>query len=407
MKRVFSAPSYLLPLKKFHDTWPVIACDQHSSNIQYWQKVKSEIGISVSTMKLIIPEVYYSKNIDWSKALKVLNRTAIRYLNKQYLNPYDEGIILVKRTTESGNRLGVLLLLDLEEYDFNEGTDACVKATERTNIERVVKRKSLRSSSCIELSHTIILFDDLEDKLLRSYRSSDKFSETIYDVKLKKGGGHVSSIPLKNKNTVLYYFNDLLNNKRSKFYVGDGNHSLASAKEHWNEIKTTFNKDEQIIHPLRYYLVEMINIHDLAVNFYPIHRIIYPVTAKFLNYILNLNTGTNRICIYYQGQKYNIFLDDDAISNYKFIDHILLKEKLKVDGIIDFIHEEEEVIKLSNKFDRCLGIVMTTFNKNSFFELLEKHTILPAKSFSIGHSHEKRYYFECRSLDLSNSFKVK
>lgn len=399
MKSVLSAPKYLLPLKEFIDNWPVIACDQHSSDLKYWEKLELDLGTSISTMKIIIPEAYYSRVIDWSKELKALESTTINYVRQKYLSLYDEGIILVKRTTDSGNRLGVLLLLDLEEYDFTERSNASVKATEHTNRERLIQRKLIRSSVSIELSHTIVFFDDINDRLFRNYRKIERFQNPIYDIELNNGGGHLSAIPIKEKDKVIDYFSELLSNKDNSFYVGDGNHSLAAAKEYWNEIKTSLNLDEQNNHPLRYYLVEMINIHDNAVTFYPIHRIIYPVTDEFLEKFLNLNIGKNKISIYFQGQKHKIFLDDDTVSNYNFIDDLLIKESLKADAKIDFIHGEEEVIQLSDNFPRCLGVIMPAINKNQFFDLLEKHDILPNKSFSVGKSNEKRYYFEGRKLE--------
>ena len=378
--------------------WPVIACDQHTSDTEYWEKIELNLGKSISTMRLIIPEAYYTKVTDWSKELNKLKTSTNNYLKHNYLVPYGEGVILVKRKTASGNRLGVLLLLDLEEYDFTEGSDASVKATEHTNRERLNKRKLIRGSSSVELSHTIVFFDDIKDQFFRNFRNTEEFHNPIYDIELNCGGGQLTAIPIKEKGEVIKYFNDILSNKNKRFYVGDGNHSLAAAKEYWNEIKTSLNEYEKIDHPLRYYLVEMINIHDMAVVFYPIHRIIYPITDEFLEKILKLNKGKNKIRIYFQGKKYNIFLDDDIISNYNLIDDLFVKESLKANVNIDFIHEEEKVIELSDKFSRCLGIIMPTINKDRYFDLLEEHEILPNKSFSVGKSNEKRYYFECRSL---------
>lgn len=398
MKSPFVVPKYLIPAKKYQKKWPVIACDQYSSNPYYWEKIKARLELSPSSINLIIPEALYSSLSDWSDYIETINRTALDYLENRVLNEFDEGVILVKRITSSGERFGLLLLLDLEKYDYIETSIPIVKSTEYTDQERLLKRTLLRSSLDIELTHTLIFFDDINDELIKPYRSNPNLNSLLYKVDLESKSGQVEGRVIKDKEKVLDYFDSITKNEGSSFFVADGNHSLAAAKRHWDSKKNDLVEEEIYHHPLRYYMVELINLHDQAVVFHPIHRIIYPVKNELLNKILELNLGTYETKIFMNGKPYHIYLTNDLVQNYIYIDQLILDESIDKKIHYDFVHGESEAIHLSKYIPNCIAIIMPTLKKEFFFEMLKSHRILPKKSFSIGHAYEKRFYIEGRKV---------
>lgn len=398
MKSPFIVPKYLIPAKKYQKKWPVIACDQYSSNLLYWEKIKARLEFSPSSINLIIPEALYSSISGWSDYLETINRTALDYLRNRVLNEFDEGVILVKRITSTGERFGVLLLLDLEKYDYNEASIPIVKSTENTDQERLVKRILLRSSLDIELTHTLIFFDDVNDELIKPYRSNPNLNSLLYKIDFGGKSGQVEGSVIKDKGKVLDYFDSITNSEGSSFFVADGNHSLVAAKRYWDSKKNNLVEEERYNNPLRYYMVELINLHDQAVVFHPIHRIIYPVRNDLLNKILELNLGTYEIKIFMNGKPYYIYLTDDVVQNYIYIDQLILDESIDNKIQYDFVHGESEAINLSKFIPNCLAIIMPTLEKEVFLEVLKSHSILPKKSFSVGHAYEKRFYIEGRKV---------
>lgn len=398
MKHIFSIPKYLLPLREFHNNWPVIACDQYTSNPSYWFKTYDKLDKSVSSVNLIIPEAIYPNINDWKSHLNNLEQISEYYIRNGYFEELNEGVIVVKRITNSGERLGVLLLMDLEDYDYKKESKSLIKASEFTDFSRLIKRKELRESSSIELSHTLLFFDDLSDGLLREYRNKINFNETLYDVTLDNEAGSLSAFLLKDENYVLNYFDNLIKSNRSTFFVGDGNHSLASAKVLWDEIKVNLSIETQKSHPLRFHLVELININDAAVVFHPIHRIVYPIDEVFFRSFIGKKIGNKELVVYYNKKKYSLFVGDDVIDNYIYIDELLIEYAKNNNLYYDFIHDEENAKNLNYENKDCVVIIMPTIDKNEFFKTLDKHKILPKKSFSVGYANEKRYYFEARYL---------
>ena len=398
MKKTFHAPKYLLPNENIINNWPVIACDQHSSNVDYWSELSQELQNKVTSLNLIVPEALYSDIKDWDLQFQKINNLSNDYLRNNILREFEEGIVVVKRTTESGNRLGVLLVLDLEDYDFTNGSNLTVTASENTDLERLNKRKFLRSRLDLEFSHTLVFFNDKTDKLLRPFRENKITDLPLYKLKLNTNGGDLEAFVLHDKKLVLDYFNNLSAEENHSFVVADGNHSLASAKEYWNSVKNELDSTEKYDNPYRYYMVELININDASVIFHPIHRIVHPVSDAFLNMIMNINIGNLPTKISINGDYHTIFLNNDIVESYKYIDQIIHDESKISNLNYDFIHGEEEAIKISLNNDNCLAIIMPTLPKNSFYSYLKKHKVLPKKSFSIGEAHEKRYYFEGRKL---------
>ena len=406
----------LLPNKNIDLTkWTVIACDQYTSDKEYWENVENLVSKEPSTLRLTLPEIYLETEDEENK-IKEINKTMTEYLNNNIFTEYKDSIIYVERTLQNNKvRKGLIAAIDLEEYDFKEGSTSLIRATEKTIIERIPPRVKIRENATLELPHIMLLIDNQEKDIIESIDSSKL--DKIYDFDLMNNSGHLTGYKLNNKeiNSIFLKLEKYLDkeqfNKKYQtndkevllFAVGDGNHSLATAKTIYENLKQTLSKEEYLNHLSRYALVEIVNLHSESLEFEPIHRVVFNVDKDDLLEELNkyYDINTNGI-----GQKFKLITETSEttyyISNPKsnlsvgsiqiFLDEYL-KDK---DSKIDYIHEEESLKKLIDKNN--IGFVFDTIEKNELFKTVILDGSLPRKTFSMGISNDKRFYLESRKI---------
>ena len=403
MIKTVKAPHILLPRKGVDmSKYAVIACDQYTSNIPYWDSLKEYVGNNPSTFHMIYPEAYL-ENTDKESYIASINKNIDSYLKDNVLEDIGESFILVERVTSFGvRRLGLIISVDLEDYDFKKGSKALIRASEATIVERIPPRLQIRKDAAIELPHVLLLFDDKEKTIVEPlYKNRDKL-EKVYDFELNKDGGHIRGYKITDTESVVKKFDDLYhkNNNGLLFIVGDGNHSLATAKAHWDIVKEKLSEKERETHPARYALVEVNNLYDDGIIFEPIHRILFNVKDDFIPRLRMSCHGEHRSYIYsIEGGKVEFFIDKNAPQDYlqiqTFLD-IYLKENPEVK--IDFIHDDEELLNVAKANPGSVAIFMPALTKDDLFDYLSKDAVLPRKSFSMGHANEKRYYLEAKKI---------
>ena len=403
MIKTIYAPHIYLPRKGVDmSKYAVIACDQYTSNLEYWDSLKEYVGDEVSTFHMIYPEAYLD-NTDGDKYIKSINENISHYLKNNDLVDIGECFILVERITSYGvKRLGLVLAIDLEDYSYLKGSNAKIKASEATIVERIPPRLRIRKDASIELPHVLLLFDDKEKSIVEElYKNRDKL-EKVYDFELNKNGGHIRGYKVSNTNEVIKKFDELYrkNNNGLLFIVGDGNHSLATAKAHWDLVKENLSESEKSGHPARFALVEANNLYDEGINFEPIHRVLFNVDSNFVDELKKITSGDFISFVYSKEKgKEELRMNKNAPQAYKTI-QTFLDEYMKnhPEVRIDFIHDEDELIKVANENKNSVAIAMPALTKDDLFDYIAGDLVLPRKSFSMGHANEKRYYLEAKKI---------
>lgn len=401
-RRIVVAPHILLPRKGTDmSAYAVIACDQFTSQVEYWNDLKDMIGDKLSTFHMIYPEAYL-ESTNQSEYIQKINQTIDSYLKDNLLVDMGECFILVERVTAYGvRRLGLVISIDLEEYSYERGVPCSIKASEATIVERIPPRLKIRKDAPIELPHTLLLFDDKEKSNIEQLYVKRKELDLLYDFELNQNGGHIRGYLVKDTEAVIKKFNDMFkkNNNGLMFIVGDGNHSLATAKAHWENIKKTLSKEEQENHPARFALVEANNVYDDGIIFEPIHRILF--NAGNFQDELDALDGNGQLAYSYsqKGGKKAIKTTKSAAETYQIIQKLIDKNlKEHPEMKVDFIHDESSVLEIADKNPDSLAIVMPALGKSDIFEFVAKDMVLPRKSFSMGHASEKRYYLEAKKI---------
>ena len=396
MKYHFNSANILLPKTGF-DKWSVVACDQYTSEQKYWDDVKNIVGDNPSALNIILPEIYLSD--DNSSQINSINSHMEKYLNDGVFESYDDAMIYVERESNGTKRLGIVGIIDLEDYDYSKGSNALIRATEQTVIERIPPRVAIRKDALLEMPHVMLLIDDKDKKVIEPLSDKKGELETAYNFDLMQGGGHIEGYFI-DKDTQIKVQNaleSLLSGDENDllFAVGDGNHSLATAKECYRQNPSELN---------RYALVEIVNIHDASIEFEPIYRVMFNVDAEdFLNKFMEahaVSSGDDTHdyeCVTKNGSE-NITVKATAklpVGTLQvFIDEYL-KENPQVK--IDYIHGEDVVYDLC-KEDNTLGFIFKGMGKSDLFPAVKADGSLPRKTFSMGHAHDKRYYIEARKI---------
>ena len=403
MIKMIKAPHILLPKQDVDwSKYAVVACDQYTSNVEYWDTLREEVGDNLSTLNMIYPEVYLDRT-DNDLFINRINKNIKQYLKNKDLEDIGKCFVLVERITSYGvKRLGLVLAIDLEDYSYEKGAKALIRASEATIVERIPPRLKIRQDAKIELPHVLVLFDDPEKKIVESLYSKRDKLEKIYDFELNKDGGHVRGYKVENTNEVIKQFDNLFyrNNNGLLFIVGDGNHSLATAKAHWEIIKKNLSEKQRQNHPARYALVEANNLYDDGIIFEPIHRVMFNVDDKFEDELRKRVDGEFISFTYTnEGGKKELKLPRNAPMAYlkvqTFLDEYLVKHP---ESKIDFIHDEDELMSVADKNINSVAIAMPALTKEDLFDYLAKDRVLPRKSFSMGHANEKRYYLEAKKI---------
>lgn len=389
-------PQILLPKDENMQAWAVNACDQFTSDREYWQSVDKLVGDKPSTLRLIYPEIYLNENTQ--QRIDQINAHMREYLNGGVFKSVEGGFILVERTTQSGTRTGIVLAIDLEAYDFKKGSKALIRSTEATILERIPPRVKIREHAPIELPHVMLLYDDKNSRILNAVQRG----EVLYDFGLNMGGGHVKGTYIKNSQEIekLFYSvcegNAYAGGEKLLFAVGDGNHSLATAKTFWENIKRGLTDNQQKNHPARFALVEAVNIYDGALNFEPIHRLVKTDKAQaFVNRLSFSGSGYAYTVV--DGKVNKIPFPADVPQGIRLLDEYILSFIKEHGGEVDYIHGEEEIKALSKM---GVGIMLPPIAKSDFFKLIVSGGNLPRKTFSMGEGNEKRYYIEAKKITL-------
>lgn len=383
-------PEILLP-KSGSDmsAWAVNACDQYTSDFNYWREVEELTKGKASTYNLIFPEIYLGAS-DGARIEKI-NRTMYEYLEGGVFESVTGGFILVERKTQSGVRRGIVLAVDLEDYSFERGAKCAIRSTEATILERIPPRVKIRENAPVELPHAMLLYDDKEDKVLNSV----KRGKVLYDFTLMQGGGRVIGTYIENAEEVTKKLYSLVGEDGLLFAVGDGNHSLATAKTCWENIKKNLSSKERENHPARFALCEVVNIYDKSLNFEPIHRLVK--TNRENEFLSGLKTSGGKVAYNVtKGKKAQIAFDDNVPAGIRSLDEYISEFIAKNGGEVDYIHGESELCEFTKSGG--VGIILPAIQKADFFNLIITGGNLPRKTFSMGEGNEKRYYIEAKKI---------
>ncbi len=405
-KTAFSAADILLPKNEDMTKWAVVACDQYTSEPEYWKSVCDYVGGAKSTVKLMLPEVWLEdENVDGK--ICDIHGNMSSYLESGVFSEYKNSFVYVERTQSDGKiRAGLVGKIDLEQYDYRRGSVSPVRATEATVVERIPPRIKVRRGAEIELPHIMILIDDPEMTVVEAVGKHRSELKKLYDFELMKNGGHIKGYLVGEK--LHEMIDEALFGLSSKsgllFAMGDGNHSLATAKEYYEELKRQNPNKDLSAHPARYALVEIVNLHSPALRFEAIHRIVTEVDADRL---IDEMTKALELSDEKSGQGFEIVINGKPERRYihapkskltvgsvqAFLDDYLSENG----GKVDYIHGSEVVINLSQK-PKSIGFLFEDMAKSDLFPTVEADGALPRKTFSMGHAQDKRFYIECRRI---------
>ena len=423
-------PEILLPKNIDLSTWSVIACDQYTQDKDYWKNVEEKAGNKPSTLNLILPEVYLGSP-DKADRIKKIRQSMKEYLDTGVFADAKKCFIYLERKTAFGRtRKGLVAQIDLETYEWKPFSKANIRATEATIVERIPPRMEIRKGAALELPHIMLLVNDKDDLLVGANKPTDGRAP-IYDGDLMANGGHITGWALENKADIegVEKALNLIAEKNASpdgstfvFAVGDGNHSLSTARAVWDEYKKEHPEDKDS--PVRYALIEIVNIYDTGLTFEPIHRVIFNIDNEALIKILAEKLNGNIKALDDADKVIKAVKDSWANFGFFYLDsegkqkNVLLETKIKelavarlqpeIDAFlkelqdqskaeIDYIHGTDEVLKLGSK-ENSLVILLPPIAKDSFFETINGRGPLPRKSFSMGEADEKRFYLECRRL---------
>lgn len=419
MEIPFKKANILLPKDCDMTKWSVIACDQYTSEPDYWNEVEKIVGDNPSTLNLTLPEIYLeSDNV--SERITNINKNMQELLDKDFFKEYKDSLFYIERTQNDGFvREGLIGMVDLEDYNYEVGSTSLIRATEKTVIERIPPRVKVRENAYLELPHIMILIDDEKKEIIESLKNKVTDNDVVYDFELMQKGGHIKGYVLPNEiadETILKmssladkeYFNkkyNLDNLEVLLFAMGDGNHSLATAKACYENLKKTMSKEEYLNNPARYALVELVNLHSSALEFEAIHRVVFNVNPNHL--LSELEKYYNISYTECPGQKIDYITKDKEgsfwITNPKsniavgslqlFLDEYLKNNS----GKIDYVHGEDVTRNLA-KEDNNIGFLLPAMKKEELFKTVALDGALPRKTFSMGHSFDKRYYLESRKI---------
>lgn len=417
---IFKEADILIPKNEDFEKWSVIACDQYTSEPEYWHKTESIVGGSNSALKLILPEIYLESE-DKAERISDINSTMQSYLDTGIFEEYKNSMVYVKRTIGNGKiRRGIIGTVDLEEYDFSKGSQSKIRATEGTVLERIPPRVQIRENAALEIPHIMLLIDDEECTVIEPIENKTAELKKLYDFDLMQNGGHIEGYLIDNSLiTDIKSEIDRLGerevfekkyNVKDKgilhFAVGDGNHSLATAKTCWENLKKTLSDEEKQTHPARFALVELVNLHDGSLEFEPIHRVVFDVDPiKVLDGLKNEYTvtdkadnsdGVHRIEYMYKNKSSEIYIKNtDSNLAVGALQKYLDKYLSENGGKVDYIHGADVVKKLSAN-ENSIGFCLPCMEKNELFKSVILDGALPRKTFSMGEANEKRYYLECK-----------
>lgn len=423
-------PEILLPPKGTDMyKWAVVACDQFTSQKEYWEEARRIIGDAPSTLDLILPEAWLGAQDEQERIARIKEKMQ-EYLHNGTLVKQPQGFVLVERTAAGNTRHGLVMALDLEKYDYSRGSGTLIRATEGTIVERIPPRLRIREGAAVELPHILVLIDDPEETVIEPLTAQAEKLPLLYDTDLMLGGGHISGRLVSGEKEIVGVLEALtaLSDKAAfekkygskpvlLFAMGDGNHSLATAKANWEKIKATLPEEQREDHPARYALIELNNVHDKGIVFEAIHRNVFGIPGEklveaLLQKLREQNGGAEigpeqapaggekHVIPFYYGDKSGAFIVTEpavqlAVGTLQNAIDAVLKE---LGGEVDYIHGIDVVKELARKPDTT-GFLLPDMEKSELFPTVVYDGALPRKTFSMGEAAEKRYYMEARLLE--------
>lgn len=426
-------PKLLMPREGIDlSKWAVIACDQYTSQPDYWNNADSIVGDVPSTLRLTLPEVYLEQPDVKERTAKIQD-AMLRYQQDGTLTEYEPGMMLVERTTKSGTRRGVVLSFDLEAYDYQADSQSLIRPTEKTVVERIPPRLAVREGASLELPHIMLLIDDSDRKVIEPLFADKDAFRKAYDTDLMLNGGHLSGwfVPEgKETAALIERLNGLADpetfNKKYgltgehavlPYAVGDGNHSMATAKANWERIKQDLSEEERQDHPARFVLAEVVNIHDDSLEIEGIHRVLFHIHPREVFQAADdffrlhggmaycgepksaPSTNVQSFPCMFHGEQVTLCIVDSpwalpVATLQNFLDDFLEKNPK---SHIDYIHGADVVRELSQDA-RNMGFLLPDPAKEDLFRGVILDGVLPRKTFSMGEAQEKRYYMEARKI---------
>ncbi len=438
-KLALNVPEILLP-KADVDLyrWAVIACDQYTSEPEYWRAVDQLVADQPSTLRLIFPEVFLEDD-DGDQRIDEINSSMMSYLAEGILETLGPGFVLVDRkTSHVASRKGLMVALDLEAYDYRPGTKTMIRATEGTIVDRLPPRIRVRENAALELPHIMVLIDDPDKTVIEPLFDAE--IEPVYDFELMQNSGHLKGWKI-NQPELLTQISRALEQLADKtrfqqrydvdddevmlYAMGDGNHSFATAKAIWEKLKEDADDPADVMdHPARYALVELVNVHDPGLEFEAIFRVVFNVDVDELfnrvrDYFRKEDTPCEvEVCenlpdataaaakfeghaipfVSEQGygvlKIFNPSLTLEVATLQNFLDDYLAEH---ADARIDYIHGEEAVTRLGGQQGN-IGFYLPSISKHDLFRTIVRDGALPRKTFSMGEADEKRFYLEARKI---------
>ena len=432
-----AVPEILLPENIDLEKWAVIACDQYTQDRDYWKKAADIADGKPSTLNVIFPEVYLSDS-DREERIQNIKKTMNAYLqNKVFAEAEKEFMYIERKTAYGRTRKGLVIAVDLDSYEWKPFSKAMIRATEATVPERIPPRMKIRTGAPLELPHIMLLADDPQDELVGKTGELVKGGKALYDGDLQQKSGHITGWAVRDEKAFAHVADALkaiAEKGRDKdgntflFAVGDGNHSLATAKAVWDEHKKELlakgaSQAEINASPVKYALVEIVNIYDAGLTFEPIHRVVFKAdNAALLAFIAQKLDGEVKTVESpaeleklvsdknASGARYGFIITEKGKTSYTLLQTGItdlaiaslqpaLDEFIKENpGVeIDYIHGTDETVELGSREGQT-GILLPPIAKDSFFATINSRGPLPRKSFSMGEASEKRFYVEARRL---------
>ena len=424
-KMGLKAADIMIPKKGIDLTkWAVVACDQYTSEKEYWEDASKIVGDAPSTLRLIFPECYLEDG-DSKERIANINKTMKSYVDANLFETYPETFFLVKRTCGNSSRWGLMAALDLDRYSWEKDSKSLIRATEGTILSRIPPRKEIRKDAPLEIPHIMVLISDEKRSVIEPLTSKTANLKKVYDFELMKNGGHLEAWAVdaeSDLNNVANAF-EALNSKLNPenpllFAMGDGNHSFATAKSCWEDIKKNLSEEEKKTHPARFCLVELENIFDPGLVFEPIHRVLFNVPENV--FLEELAKNAKNVLTEAVGCKNCIAkkIADQSVQSFGYCvagKHVVVKleqpsaniaagtlQKV-IDALIakgysvDYIHGADVTDKLGSE-EGNIGLFLPAIDKGTFFETIIKDGALPRKTFSMGEANEKRFYMEARKI---------
>ena len=416
----FGPADILLPQNCDLTKWSVVACDQYTSQNDYWERVAQTVGDAPSTLKLILPESQLEDG-HFEEHIADINRTMDEYLDEGLFRTLPNALLYVERWLDNKKlRRGLMGVVDLECYDYNAGSSSLIRATEGTVITRLPPRVAVRRNASLELPHIMVLVDDPDKQLIEHLTYETDRMEEVYDFDLMERGGHITGylLPEDLQADVCEILNTLARphdfarkyDAKGKpvllFAIGDGNHSLAAAKAAYEEKKQNTPQEQWADLPSRYALVELVNLHDESLEFEPIHRVCFDVDAdELMKDFLAAYPGAH----YGDGDGHTItYVFDTEVGKItipkptaqlpvgtlqEFLDQWMQTHS----GRIDYVHGDDVTWELGRKPGN-IGFLLPAMGKDELFKTVIFDGALPRKTFSMGEAHDKRFYLEARKI---------